>query len=81
LNENKPEEGMWKMYFDGASSWEGDGAGILLISPFGDFFPFSFRLQFENDSTNNVCEYENLVLGLEVSKKLKIVNLIVYGDA
>jgi hypothetical protein len=40
LNENKPEEGMWKMYFDGASSWEGDGAGILLISPSGKLFHF-----------------------------------------
>jgi len=81
LNENKPKEEMWKMYFDGSSSWEGDGAGILLISPFGKKFPFYFRLQFETDSMNNVCEYEDLVLGLEVSKKMKIVNLIVYGDA
>jgi ribonuclease HI len=56
---------MWKMYFDGASSWEGVGVGILLISPSGKFFPFSFRLQFETNSTNNVCEYEALVLGLE----------------
>jgi ribonuclease HI len=59
----------------------GFGAGILLISPSGKLFPFSFRLQFETDSTNNVCEYEALVLGLEASRKMKIVNLIVYGDA
>jgi hypothetical protein len=44
LNENKSEEEMWKMYFDAASSWEGDGQGILLISPFGKHFPFPFRL-------------------------------------
>jgi len=72
---------MWKMYFDGASSWEGDGAGILLISPSDKLFPFSFRLQFETNSMNNIYEYEALVLGLEVSKKMKIVKLIVYGDA
>jgi hypothetical protein len=31
--------------------------------------------------TNNVCEYEALVLGLEAARKLKIEHLIVYGDA
>jgi ribonuclease HI len=81
LNENNPEEGMLKMYFYGASSWEGDGEGILLISLSGKLFPFSFRLQFETNSMNNVCEYEALVLGLKVSKKMKIVFIIVCGDA
>jgi len=44
LSENNPKEGMWKMYFDRASSWEGDGVGILLISPSRKHFPFSFIL-------------------------------------
>jgi ribonuclease HI len=48
---------------------------------FWQIFSFSFRLQFETDSTNNVCEYEALVLGLEASRRMKIVNLIVFGDA
>jgi ribonuclease HI len=75
------EEGMWKMFFDGASSWEGSGAGILFVSPSGNkIIPFSFRLQFETDSTNNVCEYEALVIGLETTRKLKIKHLVVYGD-
>jgi ribonuclease HI len=74
------ENGMWKMYFDGASSWEGFGASVLFISPSGKLIPLSFRLQFETDTTNNVCEYEALVLGLETTRKMKIVNLIVYGD-
>ena len=78
---NDPEEGMRKMYFDGASSQEGVGKDILLISSSGKLFPFYFRLQFETDSTNNVCEYEALVLGLEVARRMKIVNLIVYEDA
>jgi len=30
---------------------------------------------------NNACEYEALILGLETTRKLKIVNLIDYGDA
>jgi ribonuclease HI len=75
------EYGMWKMYFDGASSWESVRAGILLILPSGKFFPFSFRLQFETNSTNNVCEYEALVLGLVATGKMKITKLTIYGDA
>jgi ribonuclease HI len=74
--------GVWKMYFDGASSSEGAGAGVLLVAPGGKFvFPFSYRLQWDIDYTNNVCEYEALILGLEAAKKLNISNLEVYGDA
>jgi ribonuclease HI len=70
------------MYFDGASSSEGVGAGILLIAPESEFtVPFSYRLQWDIDYTNNVCEYEALILGLEAAKKLNIKNLEVYDDA
>jgi hypothetical protein len=32
------------MFFDGASSWEGYGAGILFVSPSGiKIVPFYFR--------------------------------------
>jgi ribonuclease HI len=82
LNEELCKNGLWKMYFDGASSSEGAGAGILLIAPEGKFtVPFSYRLQWDIDYTNNVCEYEALILGLEAAKKLNIKNLEVYGDA
>jgi ribonuclease HI len=73
---------MWKMFFDGASSCEGAGAGVLFVAPGDEYvIPFSYRLQWEVDYTNNVCEYEALVLGLEAARKLKIEHLIVYGDA
>jgi ribonuclease HI len=53
------------MYFDGASSCEGVGAGVLFMVPDDEFIiPFSYRLQWDIDYTNNVCEYEALVLGL-----------------
>jgi ribonuclease HI len=71
---------MWKMYFDGASSWEGFKDGVLFVSPSRKTLPYSFRLQFEMYSAINVCEYKALALGLETARKLKIVNLIVYGD-
>ena len=69
------------MFFDGASSYEGAGAGVLFVAPGDEYvIPFSYRLQWDVDYTNNVCEYEALVLGLEVARKLKIEHLIVYGD-
>jgi hypothetical protein len=54
---------VWKMYFDCASSCEGAGAGVLFVAPDDEFIiPFSYRLQWDIDYTNNVCEYEALVL-------------------
>jgi ribonuclease HI len=70
------------MFFYGASSCEREGEGVLFVSPEDEYvIPFSYRLQWDIDYTNNVCEYEALVLGLEAARKLKIDNLIVYGDA
>ena len=55
---------------------------MLFLAPRDEYFiPFSYRLQWEVDYTNNVYEYEALVLGLEATRKLKIEHLIVYGDA
>jgi ribonuclease HI len=72
----------WKMFFDGASSCEGAGAGVLFVAPENEFFiAFSYKLQWDVDYRKNVCEYEALVLGLEAVKKLNIKNLEVYGDA
>jgi ribonuclease HI len=69
------------MFLDGTSSCEGSGAGVLFFAPREEYsIPFSYRLQWEIDYTNNVYEYEALVLGLEDDRKLKIENRIVYGD-
>jgi hypothetical protein len=81
LKENVYSSGVWKMFFDGASSYFRAGAGALLVAPDNQFIiPFSYRLQWNVDCTNNTCEYEALVLGLEASKRMKIKNLKVFGD-
>jgi ribonuclease HI len=73
--------GTWKIFFDGAFSCEGAGVGVIFVAPKNEFVvPFSYRLQWDVDCTNNVFEYEALVLGLEAAKKLNIKNLEVYGD-
>ena len=52
------------MYFDGfvAKFGVGAGAGVYIISPIRDFKALSYKLTFE--CTNNVAEYEALLLGL-----------------
>jgi hypothetical protein len=35
---------VWKMYFDGACSKEGSGAGIVFISPTKEVIPMSYKL-------------------------------------
>ena len=61
---------IWKLFFDGASSREGVGAGVVLISPTNQTVPISYKLQFE--TTNNTAKYESLVLGLKAAKDLGV---------
>jgi ribonuclease HI len=69
----------WKMNFDGAHSRPGKGAGMVLKSPTGKTYNFSFRLEF--DATNNVADYEALLLGLKISKDMGIKILNIKGDS
>ena len=62
--------GWWRMSFDGATSKEGVGAGIVIGPPIGEPKLFSYKLHFK--STNNVAEYEALLLGLKVLKDLQV---------
>lgn len=67
FKEEKVEQ-IWKMKFDGARSKSGKGAGIALISPTRKTHCFAFILEF--DATNDVDEYEALLLGLEIAKDM-----------
>jgi ribonuclease HI len=74
-----PNTSMWKMFFDGASSSEGAGAGVVFMSPSQETISLSYKLEFE--TTNNVAEYEALVLGLRAAKEMGIEEITVFGDA
>ena len=54
-------DGLWQMYFDDSSSKEGAGAGVLLISAGGEVISLMYKLEFK--TTNNIAEYEALILG------------------
>jgi hypothetical protein len=70
---------VWKMFFDGASSKDVAGAGVVLVSPAQEAISLSYKLEFE--ATNNVAEYEALVLGLRAAKDMGIKEISVFGDA
>jgi ribonuclease HI len=67
------------MFFDGASSREGVGAGVVFISFVKEIIFLSYKLEFE--STNNVAEYEALFLGLRDEKYMGIEEILVFGYA
>ena len=72
-------DGLWQMYFDGASSKEGAGAGVLLISAGGEVISLMYKLEFK--TTNNTAEYEALILGLRAAKDVGIKEFIVFGNS
>jgi hypothetical protein len=64
--QNDAKNWMWNMSFDGAISREGEGAGVWINLPKGSTKLCSYKLAF--DFTNNMVEYEALVLGLKTLK-------------
>jgi ribonuclease HI len=67
------------MFLDGASSREGASVGVVFVSPVQEIISLSYKLEFE--TTNNVVEYEALVLGLRAEKDMGIEELSMFGDA
>ena len=67
------------MHFDGACNKEGDGAGITISAPyFIEQTNFSYKFYFNR--TNNVVEYEALLLGLQILNKMQAKRVYIYGD-
>lgn len=48
-----------------------------MIPPTGGNISLTYKLEF--DTTTNVVEYEALILGLKVEKKMKITKLVPFG--
>jgi len=87
LNDDLPDEEVfvidilppWKMYFNGAAPQDGAGAGVVLVSPEKHILPYSFALT--QLCSNDVAEYQALVLGLQMALEIGIKDLDVYGDS
>ncbi|KAK4385721.1 hypothetical protein Sango_2696100 [Sesamum angolense] len=87
LSNNLPDEDVlaievtppWKMYFDGAFHKEGVGAGVVFFTSEGEVLPYSFTLT--QNCSNNIADYQALILGLEIVVDAKQLPLKVYGDS
>ncbi|XP_017970368.1 PREDICTED: uncharacterized protein LOC108660630 [Theobroma cacao] len=77
--ENLNELNPWKMYFDGASNALGHEIGAVLISPNEKYYPATTRLNF--NCTNNIAEYEALVMGFQAAIEMKVGAIEVYEDS
>ncbi|XP_020972633.1 uncharacterized protein LOC110269268 [Arachis ipaensis] len=69
----------WKLYFDGSKHKDGAGVGILIFSPEGIPSEFSFKLK--DSCSNNVEEYEALILGLEILISKGALEVQILGDS
>ena len=67
------------MYFDGASNALGHGVGAILVSPDGNHYPATAKLDFY--CTNNIAEYEACILGLQIAIDQNVSQLNVFGDS
>jgi ribonuclease HI len=70
---------LWTMFFDGSLMKTGAGAGLLFISPLGKQLRYVIRLHFP--ASNNVAEYEALVIGLRIAIELGVRRLDARGDS
>ena len=71
------------MYFDGAFSRHGAGAGAVLISPAPDKLHYAVQLCFQQGEkvSNNIAECEGLIAGLKAAIALGVKRLIIKGDS
>ncbi|XP_070006751.1 uncharacterized protein [Nicotiana sylvestris] len=68
----------WKMYFDGVAHRGGAGTSVVFLTSQG-VLPYSFTLT--QLCSNNVAEYQALILGLEMAVEMKRLQLQVFGDS
>ena len=79
MEKKQKRYGLWTMYFDGSLEKVGASVGVYIISPIRDFKYLSYKLTFK--CTNNVAEYEALLLGLHALKYLGAQRIRVQGDS
>ena len=71
----------WVVYFDGAFSRQGAGAGAVLISPTQDKLYYVVQLCFQlgEKVSNNIAEYEGLIAGIKAAVALGVKRLTIKG--
>jgi ribonuclease HI len=81
--EESPEK-VWTIHCDGAWCHAGAGAAAIITSPTGIKYRYAARLSFALESdrcTNNIAEYEAIILGLRKLRALGVTTCIVRTDS
>jgi ribonuclease HI len=79
-----PAEKVWTIHCDGAWCHAGAGAAAVITSPTGVKHRYAARLSFALESdrcTNNVAEYEAVILGLRKLRALGVTTCIIKTDS
>ena len=68
----------WLLFFDGSICWNDCGIGIVIISPQGNSFEFSFAVE---AYTNNQAEYEAILKSLQTLDEAHAEFIEIIGDS
>ena len=69
----------WRVHVDGAANQKGSGVGLVLVSPEGITIEKSLRLGFS--ATNNEAEYEALLEGMTMVRRIGGKAVEVFSDS
>ncbi|KAL0406166.1 UNVERIFIED_CONTAM: hypothetical protein Slati_3930500 [Sesamum latifolium] len=67
------------MFFDGTARSDGAGAGVVFVSPEKQVLTYSFVLG--GLCSNNVAEYQALIISLHMALGMGIIDMEVYSDS
>ncbi|XP_010278499.1 PREDICTED: uncharacterized protein LOC104612677 [Nelumbo nucifera] len=69
----------WVIFFDGAACKDGANAGVVFVLPQREILTYSFVLT--KLFSNNMAEYQALIIGLQMALNLEIHYLTIYGGS
>lgn len=70
----------WNMNFNGAVSKDGAGVGVFIVNSSTNMEKgHGYKLNFQ--CTTNIAEYEALILGMQILKRLGAKQISVHGDS
>jgi len=69
----------WTLFFDGSSCGVGAGLGVVLVSPRGAIFEFSFPIK--ASATKNQAEYQAILKGIQLLREIKADAVEIFGDS
>jgi len=84
ITQTSLEEQVWQLFFDSASKIGPTrnivaGVGVMLVSPQNYVITRAFLLT--ESYSNNIAEYNALLIGMQLAEEIGVKNLKVYGDS